>query len=83
MGHAFSAKALLRDLAAAREDTLWSAMRAITVEADLARRLAEGSLAMTGKRLIFSKQGADRAGVQADQIRAILVSASDLIEPAV
>jgi hypothetical protein len=56
MGHAFSANALLRDLAAAREDTLWSAMRAITVEADLARRLAEGSLAMTGKRLIFSKQ---------------------------
>ena len=40
VGHGFSAKTLLRDLAAAGEDALWSALRAITEEPTLVRQLA-------------------------------------------
>jgi two-component system, chemotaxis family, protein-glutamate methylesterase/glutaminase len=43
LGHAFSAKTLLQDLAASREDALWSAVRAIFEESELARCLAQNS----------------------------------------
>lgn len=81
VGHGFSAKTLLRDLAAAREDVLWSALRAISEEAALARRLAEHTGPDDPANPKFLNNLADRADQQVQQVRDILTTVSDLIEP--
>jgi len=57
-------------------------LRAIAEEADLARQLAEEVSGDARQTAEFPKEATDRAGLQADQIRAALASTSDLIEPA-
>lgn len=83
VGHAFSAKTLLRDLAAAREDALWSALRSVQEEAELARRLVKEASADDEEGTAQFLAGiAERGDSQDRYLREILASASDLIEPA-
>jgi two-component system, chemotaxis family, protein-glutamate methylesterase/glutaminase len=82
LGHGLSGKTLLRDLAAAREDALWSALRAINEEADLARRLAEDAERNEDcQTAAFLGALADRTALQAIHLREAIAAASDLIEP--
>jgi len=81
LGHGFSAKTLLQDLAAAREDTLWSAVRAVFEEAELARCLVQDSRFCDTHLASFLCELADRADAQIGQLRKVIASISDLIEP--
>jgi two-component system chemotaxis response regulator CheB len=80
LGHGFSGKTLLQDLAAAREEALWSALRAINEDAELAKRLAEAA-GTDPRSTAFLGRLADRAIDQARQLRDIIAANSDLIEP--
>jgi two-component system chemotaxis response regulator CheB len=81
LGHAFSAKTLLQDLAAAREDALWFAVRAVFEEAELARCLVQDSGSRDTHLARFLSELADRAEAQIGQLRKVIASISDLIEP--
>jgi two-component system chemotaxis response regulator CheB len=81
-GHGFSAKSLLACVAAAREDTMWSAVRATEEEASLARRLAGRTAAAGDARLAAFLSGlAGHADEQTTQLRGMLRSALGSIEP--
>jgi two-component system chemotaxis response regulator CheB len=81
LGHGFSGKTLLQDLAAAREDALWSAVRAVLEESELARSLAQDSRLSDTEPATFLIELADRAEDQIGQLRKVIASISDLIEP--
>ena len=71
----------MQDLAAAREDTLWSAVRAVFEEAELARCLVQDSRFCDTHLVSFLCELADRADAQIGQLRKVIASISDLIEP--
>jgi len=81
LGHGFSAKTLLQDLAAAREDALWSAVRAVLEESELAHCLARDACSKDFQLARFLTELADRAEDQIGQLRWVIASLSDLIEP--
>jgi len=72
---------LLQDLAAAREDALWSAVRAVLEEAELARCLARDACSSDSQLARFLTELDDCARDQIGQLRWVIASLSDLIEP--
>jgi len=80
LGHGFSGKTLLRDMAAAREEALCSALRAINEEAELPQQLVEAA-GTNPCSAAFLGRLADRTADQGRQLRDIFAANSDLIEP--
>jgi len=81
LGHGFSARTLFQNLAAAREDALWFAMRAVVEEAALSRYLMRDSGSRDTHLPSFLCELADRADTQIGRLRKVFASISDLIEP--
>ena len=81
-GHAVSAQTLLNGLSSARQNALWSAVRSMTKEASLARRLAEREQASGRARVAESLTDQSIYLIErADDIRNLLGSASGLLNP--
>ena len=81
-GHAVSAQTLVNGLSSARENALWSAVRSMTKEASLARRLAEREQASGRARVAESLTDQSIYLIErADDIRSLLGSASGLLKP--
>lgn len=81
MGHAYSGKTLLAELALSREAVLWQAIRAISNQAQVAIQLAEDAAAKQTEEADFLRGLARDLDVQSRHVRRALGLVTELIEP--